>query len=237
MKTKLMVWLGVLMLVGSLFTTTGEAKSVNAKKSFVALGDSITYGYNLDNNNHPSNLAYPSIIAQNTDMRLRNLGVPGMSSGQLLNALRTDNAFRNAVKHADVVSLNIGTNDFLQGLLAGNGDPDVLQTYIDPMLQNLGDIVNEIRSLTDAKIIAYNIFNPFQLGDDGLHYYVDYLLSPINTSIQDVISNTGNNVVFADAFNAFEEKQDRYILPEDNHPTPLGHEILAKIGLEALGLQ
>lgn len=234
---KLMLWLGVFMLVGSLFTSTTEAKSVNAKKSLVALGDSITYGYNLGNNNHPSTLAYPSIIGQKTDMRVRNLGVPGMSSGQLLNALRTDNALRNAVKHADVVSLNIGTNDFLQGLLAGNGDPNVLKGYIDPMLQNLGDIVKEIRSLTDAKIIAYNIFNPFQLGDDGLHYYVDYLLSPINSSIRNVFSNSGDNVVFADAFDAFEEKQDIYILPEDNHPTPLGHEILAKIGLESLGLQ
>ncbi|MFK9094439.1 SGNH/GDSL hydrolase family protein [Bacillus salipaludis] len=236
MNLKFLSFLGVLMLVGSLFTSSVNAKSENAKKSLVALGDSITYGYNLDNNNHPSKAAFPSVMGRQMDTRVRNLGVEGWPTHQLLMALKEDEKFRQAVRHADVVTLNIGSNDFLHGLLASIENPDIWPGVTTNMLKNIGDIMTEIQALTDAKIVVYNIFNPFP-ADSGVHAYVDYLLPPINEGIKKIALGSGENVVFADAYEAFGNDQAIYIIQDDNHPTALGHELLAKIGFEALNFK
>lgn len=233
MRKGLMTILAAFMLLGSVFTPVATAKNENAKQSLVALGDSITFGYNLGNNQHPSKDAFPAIMGKEADMRVRNLGMSGWGTEQLLTALKHDEKFRQAVRHADVVTLEIGSTDFLQGLLASNGDPEVLQGFIDTMLQNLDAIISEIQSLTNAKIIVYNIFNPFQV-NQPVHGLVDYLLPPVNSGIEDVVQSSGGNIAYADADGAFGDDQAIYVIQGDNHPTALGHEVLAEIGLETL---
>ncbi|MGE6258073.1 SGNH/GDSL hydrolase family protein [Heyndrickxia sporothermodurans] len=236
MRKKFISIIAILMLVSSLFTSSAFAKSGHAKKSLVALGDSITFGYNLDeNNDHPSKVAFPSIIGKDTDMRVRNLGVPGWSTEQLLNALRNDDKFRQAVRHADIITLNIGSNDFLQGLLASIENPDVLPGILENMVENISSIISEIQSLSDAKIVVYNIFNPFPT-ESGVHAYVDYILPPVNSDIYSVIQSSNGDVFLADAYSAIGDDQSIYIIKDDNHPTDLGHKILAEIAIKALGL-
>ncbi|MEH7611830.1 GDSL-type esterase/lipase family protein [Gottfriedia acidiceleris] len=176
---KLLTTISALTLASTMFSTAAMAQSVNAKKSLVALGDSITFGYNLGvNNDHPSKVAFPYIIGQDANLRVRDLGVPGWRTDQLLFLIKNDDTYRDAVRHADYVTLDIGNNDLLQVLKASNGDSTKLQQSVGAMLpvllKNLSDSILEIRSLTDAPIVVYNIYNPFHLQILCMHKEISY---------------------------------------------------------------
>ena len=145
MKKKLLASFSAIVLASSVFASAGFAQSPNAKESLVALGDSITFGYNLGiNNQHPSKEAFPYLIDNNDgkEFRVNNLSVPGWTSAQLLDALQNDQRFRQAVTHADVITLDIGSNDLLQAIKTGT-----LPTAVGTMLSNLTKNIAEIQSL------------------------------------------------------------------------------------------
>lgn len=228
----------VAILTGTLSTGAVQAEG---KESLVSLGDSITFGLNLEkNNNHVSKNAYPSIIAESENFRVRNLGVSGDTTEDLLILLQTDK-YRDAIRHADVITLNIGNNDFLQGarsliqeLLTNenfeHNDEDIqlLETITQTFGLNLYTIIQEIRNLTDAPIILYNLYNPFF----GFDQKAGLVLSGANNIIQAYDADPG--IVVVDAFGAFAGKQNTLILPGDVHPTTEGQELLAQLGIQAL---
>ncbi|ASK64304.1 lipolytic protein G-D-S-L family [Virgibacillus phasianinus] len=232
-----------------MLSTTSFAKSDQAKKSLVALGDSIPFGLNLgQNNDTPSKLAYPFLIGDDADLRVRDLGVPGWKTTQMLNALKTDQKYRQAVRHADFIVLTIGNNDLLQALKAAQtgsaGNPYLFMQTLQMEIQksnlfmNIGEIIKETRTLTDAPVVVYNVYNPFQV-DDPLHVIATQILPSINKTFADLITYTDifyGNVFLADAYSAFGQKQSVYVREGDIHPTIEGQIKLAEIGLEALGL-
>lgn len=242
---KLITTISALTLASTLFSSAAMAQSENAKKSLVALGDSITYGYNLEvNNENPSKYAFPYIIGQDAELRVRDLGVPGWRSDQLLYSMKNDDTYRDAIRHADYVTLDIGSNDLLQALKVSNGDPVKLQQSIGAMvpvlLKNLSDTILEIRSLTNAPIVVYNIYNPFQT-TDPMHLQGNFLLNNvINNQINNLVIGLKakglTNIVIADAFTAFYNKQSTYVRQNDIHPTIEGQMKLAEIGEAALNL-
>ena len=231
-------WLSTLTVsligFGLVAVPSASAKSPEAQPSLVALGDSITFGYNLGiNNDHPSKEAFPYIIGQDEDFRVRDLGVPGWTSAQLLTALQTDPKFQEAVSHADDITIDIGNNDLLQGLKATGGNPLQMQGYIRQMLGNLDEILTLVHNQSPhAKIVVYNIYNAFQT-IDPLHLYSYQTLPAINLAIAGVAQKHG--VALADAYGTFGEDQAIYVRLGDIHPTVLGQDALAQIGEKALG--
>jgi lysophospholipase L1-like esterase len=227
----------VVLLLSMVFSNAVFAKS---KHSLVALGDSITFGWNLSpTNDRPSDKAFPSLIAED-DYQVSNLAVGGATSGDLLALLKTE-SYRDALTRADVITLEIGSNDFLQG--AGSiieklkYIPGYTPTTADMQLiglityqykMNMAAIINEIRSVTKAPIILYNIYNPF----NGIDLQASALLAPANMFIKSIDSDP--SIVVADAFSAFAGKQNVLILPNDVHPNIYGQKVLANLGLEAL---
>jgi lysophospholipase L1-like esterase len=229
----------VVLLLSMVFSHTVFAKS---KQSLVALGDSITFGWNLSpTNDRPSDLAFPSLIANSEDdYRLNNLAVGGATSGDLLALLKTK-TYRHAVTHASVITLEIGSNDFLQGaksiiekLLGIPGynptpaDMQLIGLITNQYSMNLAAIIGEIRSVTKAPIILYNIYNPFY----GIDLQAGALLAFTNTFIKSYDSDP--SIVTVDAFLAFAGKQNNLVLPKDVHPNIEGQKVLAKLGLKAL---
>lgn len=230
-KKKVMAALSAAALAGSLFSTAAYAKDDEGKGSLVALGDSITYGYNLsNNNNHVSKKAFPFIIGEKEELRVRDLGVPGWTTVQLLTALQTDEKFQESVKHAKLITLDIGSNDLLQAFAAGN----LTNGQVASILYNLQDIIVKVRSLSNAPIVVYNIYNPFQV-TDYRHAMGDFLLPGINAQILGLVASFHDSkIVIADAYDAIGQNQDIYVRANDIHPTVLGQQMLAKAGLEAL---
>ncbi|WLD93280.1 GDSL-type esterase/lipase family protein [Alkalihalobacillus sp. AL-G] len=255
---KLWVVLTAFFLVMALLSPGAYAKSDHAKKSLVALGDSITYGSGLGvNGKDPNKQAFPHLIGDAMDLRVRNLGVPGMTSGELLEAVKSDKTYRDAIRHADYITLNIGGNDLLNVLKAANYnpsgiDPLLLQAAIGSMTRNLNQTIIEIRSLSDAPVAVYNIYNPIKSQAINTYKYVHVLFSVgnelfgvngINTYIHDVVVANHwafGDVYFADAFGRFAglvNSGATPLLPGDNvHPNQMGHQELAKAGITAFDL-
>ncbi len=239
----------LLLVLSLLFSTNAFAKNDHAKESLVALGDSIPYGYNLgETNEEASKDAFPYLIGDDGYLRVRNLAVPGLNTTQMLTSLKTDQKFRQAVRHADYITLNIGSNDLLQALRAAyqesNGNQSLFMLILQQKVQNsnlfanIGDLIKETRTLTDAPIVTYNIYNPFQT-NDPLHYVGLQVLPSINKNFSDLTTYYNavyGNVLLADAYTAFGQNQGTYVIAGDIHPTIEGQILLADIGSDALDL-
>lgn len=209
----------------------------------VALGDSITFGANLDDSEHA---AYPVLIGEEAGFDVSNLAVSGWQTGQVTAALQEDEEFQTRVKDADYIAMTIGGNDYLLQILGNaqtesSNDPMRIansllqQLSTNPLGADLKALIDEIRSLTDAKILLYNVYNPLPPSSE-LYDIGESLLPQINAIFTE-IAESHENVVLADAFSAYQEKQADYIIAGDIHPTAEGQAVLAEIGLEALGLE
>ncbi|GFN31167.1 SGNH/GDSL hydrolase family protein [Paenibacillus xylaniclasticus] len=224
-----------------------QAQASSPQKSYVALGDSISYGYNLGpNNDKPSLLAFPYLLGGSANLKVTNFGVPGMTSGELLTALQTDSKYISSLQKADYVTMNIGNNDLLGALSAakeadGTVDPVKLQqalgTVLPTMISNIKNSILEVRKYTNAPIAVYNIYNPAQVSDPMHTQFTTLLTTVVNPNIATLVSALAPyNVTLANAYNAFGENQKLFVRPNDIHPTVLGHIILASIGFSALHL-
>ncbi|AQQ52176.1 GDSL-type esterase/lipase family protein [Planococcus lenghuensis] len=251
--SKILKLLAVLLVAGSLLSPAALAKNENARDSLVALGDSIPFGYNLGvNNQHPSKAGYPSIIGEEADLRVRNLAVPGEQTEGLLSDLQTSQKYRQVVKHADYVTLSIINNDLLEILreagVESAKNPDSFQQLVlqklltDDAFLNLNAIITEIRELTDAPIVLYNVYNPYQTGDP-LYGTADLLLTGIpgtfpgvNPALAASVSGF-DDIYIVDAYSAFDGNQAEYVIMGDIHPTVAGQEVLADLALGALKLE
>jgi lysophospholipase L1-like esterase len=239
-----------LVLVLSTFFSSFVFAENNVKPNLVALGDSITFGYKLEaNQTQASPNAFPNLIGNNA-FNVTNLGIPGWTSGQLLAALNTDQ-FINAVKAADVVTLNIGNNDILQAADLSNiilthtpVDPAVLlpnvQAAAAQLSVNLQAIITKIKTQNPtAPIIFYNLYNPFGESADQFFAYLHTIGEQIITSVNGGVINPFANVpgiYLADAYTKYNGHQADYISPAIDliHPNLAGHQALAALANEKL---
>ncbi|ETP69878.1 lipolytic protein G-D-S-L family [Planococcus glaciei] len=209
------------------------------QETLVALGDSITYGANLEDSGQS---AYPHLIGEDAGFEVQNLAVSGWQTAQVMEALRGDQEYRQRVQDADVIAMTIGSNDLLEILrLAetnGADNPGQVEVILRQELGNsvvfdeIGELIEEIQSLTDAQILLYNIYNPFSPGN-SMHQIGEALLPEVNATFREV-TESYENVHLVDAYSAYNGKQEDYIIPGDIHPTEEGQAVLAEIGLEAI---
>lgn len=243
-KKKILTALSTAALIGSLLSTSAfaaenpKSSHDNGKGTLVGLGDSITFGYNLGpTNNQPSKLAFPYLIGLAAHENVIDLGVPGWTTTDLLNALNTNATFQASVKHADKVTIDIGSNDLLHLLASTNGN--VTPQAVAPILANLHAIIAKVKCLAPhADIVVYDIYNPFQVSDVQNHVLADTLLPEINLEIAGVVASFHDSeIVLADAYSAFGQNQATYVRQGDIHPTVAGQEKLAEVGFEEFLLE
>ena len=87
------------------FSVSADKQEINA---ITLLGDSITYGYGLEENQHN----YGWYLGEYYGAEVENLAQNGLTSEELIDMLETDDV-QQAVKNADMVCLSIGGNDLL----------------------------------------------------------------------------------------------------------------------------
>lgn len=214
------------------------------KPIIVSLGDSITYGSNLQDRTK----AFPYLLG-NGYFQIENLGVPGLTSKQLLDSFdpQVADSIAEKVKNASIITITIGSNDLLAPawpVIRGGApitDPvqqELLKTAISQAAlqlgNNLASIYGKIRELNpQAPILLSNIYNPFaDVGEKGsFEWYLHNLGEEVVTSVNSlVMANFGA----LDAYSAFNGKQVDYIIPGDIHPTEAGHHHLAAIANAAI---
>ncbi len=210
------------------------------QKTLVALGDSITFGYNLPGSapGHPSPQAYPYLLAKGQGWRVKDLGVPGLTSEGLLSDLATV-PFQRALRQANLVLLDIGSNDLLDtssSLLRSRGavpaaynlDSSVHVVHaVSQLAQNLQQIVHQIKAQTAAPIILINLYDPFP-DASSLHNLGEQAISAANGTIDQLAAIDG--IPVADAYAVFNHHQSTLVrLRElDIHPTATGQQALAE---------
>ncbi len=155
---------------------------------YVALGDSIAYGYALADY---ENQRYSTLIEEHLDSvwengcEVYNYAVSGDKGGDLFNILTEGKA--PAIKNADVITISIGANNVLGPALDNLSEYFVFLTVPDENLRNtelpriygelmtetksgiedfsleIVTIIEEIRkSAPDAEIIFQTIYNPYR---------------------------------------------------------------------------
>ncbi len=136
--------------------TTSAAQAAPERKTVLFFGDSLTFGYGLDD---PAAQAYPALIQEKIDAdglpwRVVNAGLSGdTTSGGLR---RIDWILRQPV---DIFVLELGANDGLRGL------------PLDLIRKNLVAIVEKVRARNpDARVVLAGMRMPESMGDYAGRY-------------------------------------------------------------------
>ena len=239
------------MAASSTTSTTTTSTAVTTPNSLVALGDSITFGYHLpgsDNLVTPSPEAFPYVLGKSEGLTSANVldtGVPGWTSTDLLNALKS-NTYAAKLKQAKIVTIDIGNNDLLHAAqrltsaaLAGKpvvpmlADKLALEAGLAAIKTNLPQIIAAVRAQAgpNTPIVIYNMYNPF-VNTTALGAIAESMVSAANHIIAEDAAQSGISVAHAHA--AFSGNQANYVLPMDVHPTAAGQDALATAGQDAL---
>ncbi|HEY9282517.1 MAG TPA: GDSL-type esterase/lipase family protein [Pyrinomonadaceae bacterium] len=221
------------------------AARAQAAWQYTALGDSLAFG--IDD---PQGGGYvPRLRAHaQTDtgvtVNLVNRGVPGWTSDDLLNALRTDQNLRAQVASSRVVTFNIGGNDVLNALQryqAGTcGGADNQRCFGETVARfksNWNAIIAQIlalRSTDDTVIRTMDIYNPVVnlLKLFGVFEQAKPHLDDINRHIH--LTSIANRIPVARVYREFNGPngdQDAgargLMAPDGIHPNAAGHAAIA----------
>ena len=241
----------VLSLAGTVFAQPPERPDVpGPKQSLVALGDSITAGYGLERNlSRVSRKAYPQLLGDEIGYRVTNLAVAGMTSGEVLEAVQSNNRYRNAIARADLIILNVGGADmlgFLYGVLEGQIDPITEgEQLIINLAFNVTSIIGEIKSLNpEVPILLFNIYEPYpvsawlELESPEVLSVLLGFLGEVNGVIYNIAE--AYESFFVDAYTAFEDypgselEKAALLFVDEVHPSTLGQVLLYNAAYEVL---
>lgn len=218
---------------------------------YTALGDSLAVGILDSQGGYAQRYRLDTATDTGNVVLLTNLGVNGAHSGDLLNSLRNDPNFRNAVSGSQVVTFDIGGDDLLhaiglfqRGQCGGADNQDCMRTAVAAFGPNWDAIVQELLALRNKNntiIRTMDIYNPFvvQLQQQGLFAGVEPYLDTVNQHIAQ--SAQANGIPMAPVHQLFngasgtEDPIAKGLITIDGvHPNDNGHKVIAD-ALRGLG--
>ena len=201
---------------------------------YVVIGDSIAAGSGVLNS---ENACYGKIVADTNGYDYMNYGVPGDRSQDLLEIIKRTDVL-TSLADADIISISIGGNDFLQQdlpkliALAAVGDYHHLENIERDLTENLGEIVGLIRENNpDALIMLQSLYNT-HIGVLGAVY--DLAIPRVNAAVNAVYDEYADgNILIVDLASDFENHPE-YVALDTIHPTAVGNIRIAEIILDTL---
>jgi lysophospholipase L1-like esterase len=238
-----------------LLTVSGVAQEPSG--GYTAMGDSLATGYLAQAGYVPRYHTYAQTDA-GLSLTLYQLGQNGATSGNLLDALRTNSVFASAIAASAVVTWNVGLNNFRNARqqyknkgCKGRDNQDCLRAAVALFKAQWDSIVYEIvmRAPSGAVVRTMTIYNPWVAADKKANTFADsketgvaygndlqvlsYYLRQMNEHIEASAGASGvaTAIVHA-AFNGTNGDQDPialgYIAGDGIHPSEQGHEVLAR---------
>jgi lysophospholipase L1-like esterase len=218
--------------------------------NYTALGDSLASGL-IAQEGYVARYATYINVDTGATVNTMNLGVPGCHSGDLLNAVQNDAAFRASIQTAQVVTFDIGGNDlanahnhYVQGICGGADNQDCLRNAVSTLEQNWTAIVTQLttlRSTNDTILRTMDIYNPDVKSDmqAGIFDITEPYLDEVNGYIHSSAATAGIPVANVhQAFNGADGRTDPgtmgLLAPDNFHPNDAGHKLIAD-QLRALG--
>jgi lysophospholipase L1-like esterase len=220
---------------------------------YTALGDSLAAGLNDTQGGYVARFRNYVQTDTGATVNVVNRGVSGWTSADLLNALRTDESLRAQIANSQIVTWNIGANDFQgaveryrSGTCGGTDNQDCVRAAVVQFKANWNAIIAQIlslRSTSNTIIRTMDNYNPAVdlLRTFGLLAVMKPYLEDINRFI--FLSATSNRIGCARvylAFNGINGEADAgtrgYISSDGIHPNNTGHDVIAS-ELRALSYQ
>lgn len=201
--------------------TTSEGKII------VALGDSLTRGTGDSNGKGYVGYVVDRLKDQSNEaITLRNLGVKGYRSDQLLNQVK-QSEIKRQIQDADIILMTMGGNDLFQ---SGQTLIDLDIQKIDQLraeyLQNMQQIMTEIRSVNKEAMIYYvGLYNPFiELSDAEI---TTLAVRQWNYETSQLLDQD-HQTVFVPTYDLFQVNGDNYLFSDKFHPNTEGYQLIAE---------
>jgi lysophospholipase L1-like esterase len=240
-------------------TTTADIVTTDSL-DYVAFGDSLATGYGATQGYV---YRYAAVLGMDTgtEVNVNDLGVDGLTSGQLRAGIEEDQGARDAIERSDVITINIGANDLMQarlrykaGYCGAADNQDCLRQTVADFRANwdaILAIVTGLRSPDEAIIRVTDFYNPFvnidgamiswpESGADDFSVFEKYL-EQVNSHIAE--SSVAYGIPHARIHEAFngpsgtEDPNDKgYMYSDGIHPNDAGHAVIAQ-ELEKLGYE
>ncbi|MCA0987100.1 cell wall-binding repeat-containing protein [Guptibacillus algicola] len=233
-KTRLLFILSlVLMLFAPSFAHAAQSNNVHDEWKYVALGDSLAAGVQPDNT---LGVSYADYIAEDLEniyqleSFTKKFAVPGFTTDNLLEQLTTNVEAQQAVASADLITLTIGANDFLNVLKNSPEDLEdkkKVEELFAKVLKNYGHIMGIIRTLNpDANVFLQGYYNPFYAYPPEEQAVFTELMQSLNKLIQGVALGSGSG--FVPTYDAIAMDYTKYLPnPTNVHPGPAGYKVIA----------
>lgn len=225
--------LSVLLAAALLLTCALPALAADGAKHYVVLGDSIAQGYGVYNRDQA---AYGRIVADTNGYTYANYGVNGLRSWDLIELLKTEEVAANVAK-ADIISLSIGGNDYLQQNLPkifadlAKGDYKIVNDIQNNFREYFAEIVSMLKTANPgAAVFVQTLYNP-QYG--ALRDAYGMATARINEVITDYLAANPGAFYLVDTVPVMEGHPE-YIAADTIHPSAVGNEALAKLLLQRL---
>lgn len=199
---------------------------------YVVLGDSIAYGSGLVN---AQDACYGKMVADTCGFDYANHAVPGATTLELIYELNKEDV-RSDVARADIISISIGGNDFLNEFSKLMYASIVKKDYKEfdkiefGIYSNISNIIDSIRELNgDAVILLQTLYNPqFDYLKESYQEGVDRVNAAVYRCAKE---NKGVKVVdVAAALNG----DERNFADDTLHPSAKGNMIIAREVLRIL---
>jgi len=219
-----------MILISALVLTMPTLSSAKPLKKtdidYVSLGDSLAAGqtpYGEIKSGY-ADFLFKRMEQSQYEVDFTNFGVPGYTSAQLLNGILYDNAVKDEIKSADMITLNIGANDVLGLLKSPQHVPGAIRT----VGQNLMVILATIDSLNpDVDVYVMGYYNPFPHLSLAEQSQLIPVMHALNNTIEAVSSMNGD--IFVPTADVIAENPMHYIPnPEDIHLSLDGYKVIAK---------
>jgi len=202
---------------------------------YVALGDSITFGYGLEpaTDRHPSALAYPYLVGKTLGLRTADDGIPGLTTSGLLTLVERGD-FNAELHSARLVTIDIGSNDLLHiaapFLLAQRPLDARAKTLIAAAIrhypQELAALLRAVRARTRARIILLNLYNPLP-PQTPLYREGQREIEAMNAQLASVAARMRLPVLSVFGLFAGAQWVDVRVAERDVHPTSVGQAQIA----------
>lgn len=219
-----------------------HAKISGAHPLYAALGDSITFGYNLSPGAQviPSGQAYPFVAGKALGYDTVDNGIPGLTTTGLLR-LVTTGQYNQQLQQASLVTIDIGSNDLLQIAGAYLASERPLPAGVVHRLHGATSrfaalyarLIRSVEDRTRARVVLLNLYDPLPPGLP-LFGQSEQAIGAMNRIINRVAAAFRLPVI--DVYSLFNGRQlaDVRVLEHDVHPTVAGQAQIAASLVQAL---
>ncbi len=203
--------------------------------NYVVIGDSIAFGSGVYNG---KSACYAKIVADTNGYNYKNDAVGGFKSSQLLAFLYRDEEAIEDISKADILTVSIGGNDFIEEKLPiilfkalALDDYSMFDEITEVLYSNFEQIIARIKEINpNCTILVQNLYNPRY--DYAREVYA-YGLGLVNDVYSSYLEKHPGAYEIIDVCSAFDGKQE-YVAYDEVHPNAAGNVVIAGLILDKL---